>query len=107
MLEDNSPQNAVLPTMLDLFPTSFEDNSPQNAVLLIHSRDSVRAKGGLGLALEASISEAEGSGCVEGVVEAETENTVLVLESGNGTLLETLHRNTKDGLVRESSKAEL
>ena len=59
----------------------------------------MRAKGGL--ALEVSISEAEGSGCVEGVVEAETENTVLVLESGNGTVLETLHRNTKDGLARE------
>lgn len=62
----------------------------------------MRAKGAL--ALEVSISGAEGSGCVEGVVEAETENTVLVLESGNGTLLETLHRNTKDGLVREVIK---
>jgi len=62
----------------------------------------VRAKGGL--ALEVSVSEAEGSGCVEGVAEAETENTVLVLESGNRTVLETLHRNTKDGLVREVIK---
>ena len=62
----------------------------------------MRAKGGL--ALEVSISEAEGSGCVEGVVEAETEITVLVLESGNVTVLEILHRNMKDGLVREVIK---
>jgi len=32
------------------------------------------------------------------------ENTVLVLESGNGIVLESLHRNTKDGLMWEVIK---
>lgn len=50
--------------------------------------------------MEVSVSEAE----------AELENTVLVLvlvlESDSGMVLETLHRNTKHGLVRKAIKGK-
>lgn len=52
--------------------------------------------------MEVSVSDAE----------AESENTVLVLvlvlvlESDSGMVLETLHRNTKHGLVRKAIKGE-
>ena len=93
---------ATHPQSWTLFPTSFEDNSPQNAVLLTHSRGSLRGKGGLALEVSVSEAQAEGGGCVE----AEAEYTVLVLESDNGMVLETLHRNTKHGLVRKAIKGK-
>lgn len=58
----------------------------------------MRAKGGLVLGV--SVSEAGGGGCIE----AETEETVLVLEIAIGMVLETLQRKEKDGLGRKAIK---
>lgn len=54
--------------------------------------------GGGGLALEVSVSEAEGSGWTE----AEREETVLVVETNAGIVVETLERKKKDGLGRRT-----
>ena len=59
------------------------------------------------LALDVGVSEAEGGGgCIEGDVDAETEDKVLVLERTLGMVLETLHRKKNDGLERRAIKGK-